>query len=598
MSKSKQKKKSNQPKLLNENKNLNYFLLSLFVIFLVFFTTFKIGGDDDVFWHLATGKYVVETKSVPSTDMFGWQTEGVEWMPFEWGWDVITFGIFSVSGYEGISIFRTLIFIALFGFLFLICKKNGVQTNLMMLFSIVVLFGIMDRLTPRPHIISLLFFLILLYLLISSRYRIDSKISLFYFIPPLFIVWSNLHMGVIAGVFIITVFYFIVLYDIYSNKSHSDLNIRKYSRREVKLIGIIFLLSGLCLLINPNGLATYIYAYEHTQMKLLETINEWRSPFDDMFAGSFIVIIYKLLLAIGLITLYYSYKTKDWLPFLMFLFFAIYSVRAIRFTVDYIIIATPFILISLNYFIHQLKDGKIKQQIQKGSLLKVVMILFLVYGVIRIPSDSFYLDDLKYYRVSGFGINDEFIPEQLFDFMEINLIPSKGERVLNHFGTGGYFVWRFPGEKNFIDSRNLNDEIFELYDLLIGKKPGFENRLQSLNIDYAVYLAPDLVRAPQEMEVTIVSYFEKEDEWKLLFWDDKSFLYVKDEQSFSELIDEFEYKYITPYNFLYNREKIDRAFSEDAERVQLELLRKQSEEPEGIIINTILQNYNIRNLTK
>lgn len=594
MSKSKQKKKSFQPKLLTENKNLNYFLLSLFVIFLIFLTTFKIGGDDDVFWHLATGKYIVETSSVPSTDVFGWQTEGVEWMPFEWGWDVLTYGIFSVSGYEGLSIFRTLIFIALFILLYLICKINGVQINLMMLFSIVVLFGIMDRLTPRPHIISLLFFLILLYLLISSRYRSDSEIKLFYFIPPLFLVWSNMHMGVIAGVFIISIYYSIVMYDFFSNKSHVVSNIRKYSKREVTLIGVIFLVSGLCLFINPNGFATYAYAYEHTQMKLLETINEWRSPFDDMFAGSFIVIIYKVLLAIGLITLYYSYKTKDWLPFLMFLFFAVYSVRAIRFAVDYLIIVTPFILISLNYFFHQLKDGKIKQQIQKGSMLKVVMILFLIYGIIRIPSDSFYLDDLKYYRVAGFGINDEFIPEQLFDFMEEQAVPSKGERILNHFGTGGYFVWRFPGEKNFIDSRNLNDEIFELYDLLIGKKPGFENQLSGLNVDYAVYLAPDLVRAPQEMEATIVSFFEKDDEWKTIFWDDKSFLFVKNVPEFSELIDEFEFKYITPYNFLYNREKIDKGFTEDAEQVQLELLRKKSEEPEGVIINTILQNYNIR----
>lgn len=594
MSKSKQKKKTEQQKFFTENKNLNYFLLSLFVIFIIFFTTFKIGGDDDVFWHLATGKYIVENASVPSTDVFGWQTEGVEWMPFEWGWDVLTYGIFTAFGYEGISIFRTLIFLVLFGFFFLICKNNGVQTNLMMIFFIVVMFGIMDRLTPRPHIISLLFFLILLYLLISSRYNADSVIKLFYFIPPLFLIWSNMHMGVIAGIFIISIFYIIVLFDFFSKKTFSISGIRKYDKREIRLIGIIFLLSGLCLLINPNGIATYIYAYEHTQMKLLETINEWRSPFDDMFAGSIIVIIYKVMLALGVVTLYYSYKTKDWLPFVMFLFFAVYSVRAIRFTVDYLIIVSPFILISLNYFFLQLKDGKIKQQILKGNLLKVAMIIFLIYGIIRIPNDAYYLDDLKYYRISGFGINDDFIPEQLFDFMDTYEIPSKGERILNHFGTGGYFVWRFPGEKNFIDSRNLNDEIFELYDELIAKKPGFEESLKNLNIDYAVYLAPDLVRAPQEMESTIISFLEKDDEWKTLFWDDKSFLFVKNEPRFSELINEFEYKYITPYNFLYNREKIDRGFSEDAEQVQLELIRKKTEEPEGIIINTILQTYNIR----
>ena len=82
-----------------ENPVINYTLLGIFLIFLAFFSTFKITGDDDVFWHLATGRLILNTGHVPSVDVFGYMTQGQEWMPFEWGWDVITYFIYSFSAF-------------------------------------------------------------------------------------------------------------------------------------------------------------------------------------------------------------------------------------------------------------------------------------------------------------------------------------------------------------------------------------------------------------------------------------------------------------------------------------------------------------------
>jgi hypothetical protein len=183
----------------------------------------------------------------------------------------------------------------------------------------------------------------------------------------------------------------------------------------------------------------------------------------------------------------------------------------------------------------------------------------------------------------------------MFDFMKENKIPEIGEKPLNHFGSGGYLVWNFPESKNFIDSRNLNDEIFNEYNILMTKRPGFENKLKSYDIDYSLYLAPDLVRAPAEMEQTIISYYSKHpEEWKLVFWDDKSFLYVKNLPKFSEVIDKYEYKYVTPYNFLYQKNVLDKAVTEDPAGLKNEINRKLSEDPDGVIINSISSTYSNR----
>jgi hypothetical protein len=94
----------------------NKILTGIFAVFIILITTFRISGDDDLFWHLEIGKYVIENRSVPSTDVFSFSTLGQEWIPFEWGWDVLNYFIYSIGGYASISILRTIFFLLMFYF--------------------------------------------------------------------------------------------------------------------------------------------------------------------------------------------------------------------------------------------------------------------------------------------------------------------------------------------------------------------------------------------------------------------------------------------------------------------------------------------------
>jgi len=588
----KQTKQAATSTTFKDNPLYNYGLIFLFSIFIILLTTFKISGDDDVFWHLATGRYVVQTGTVPSTDIFGYVTQGQEWMPFEWGWDVLTYTLYNIGGYTAISVFRTVIFLLMFLLLFLTMRKFKVSFTIIFIFLTLLAFGIMDRLTPRPHIISLLFFVLLLYLIITYKYFRRDKPGILYFIPLIFLIWANMHMGIIAGMFLMGIFVVSEVIIFLKPVKFSSKEILPLTKPELVRLILILIASILVMLINPNSFATYVYAYDHTKMKLLETINEWRSPFDSMFGGGFVTTIYKTFLFGGLIILYYAVKKKDLFSALVFIGFAVYSVRAVRFTVDYIVIITVFIAISTSFIIYNSKSGFLINFFNASPVPKIIMEAALVLFIFNIPNNKLYMDYLKYYRVSGFGINSDFIPTQMFDFMKQNNIPQIGQRPLNHFGSGGFLVWNFPESKNFIDSRNLNDSIFNEYNSLISKRPGFENKLKSYDFDYSIYLAPDLVRAPKEMEQTIISYFSKHpNEWKLVFWDDKSFLFLKNLPKFKDIIDKYEYKIVTPYNYLYQKNILDQAVTEDPERFKSEIKRKLDEEPGGLIIQSINNSY-------
>ena len=588
------KKKLQNITYYTENKYYNYLLFVTFAVFLMFFTTFKITGDDDVFWHLATGKYVVETLHVPSTDIFGYMSENDTWMPFEWGWDVLTYLVYSFSGYVGLSVLRSVLLFAVFGVFVYILRKFKVNYTFIFLYLFVFAFSIIDRLTPRPHLISYLFFALFLLIIVNYRYFSRDNYRKLFFLPLIVLFWSNMHMGIIAGMFLLVI-YFIseALMTFYQIRNKSK-EIRSLTKPELVRLLLIIVACFLVMLINPNGYETYIYAYSHTKMRLLETVNEWRSPFNENYRTSMVVMLYWFFLAGGVFTLYFAAKKKDYFPFLLYLGFAVYSVRAIRFTVDYIIIMFVFIVVSQYSWLVGILSKKIKEAVFHTPYLKVAMALFFVYLIFPMKSNTLYLETLRYYRITGFGINSDFIPVQMFEFMKQKNIPEIGSRIFNHFGTGGYFVWSFPGKKNFIDSRNLNDTLFLKYSDMLKKYPGFEKNLDEFGIDYAIYLAPDLVRSPEEMKTTIISYFCTSPNWKLLFWDDKSFLWVRNLPKFQELIDKYEYKYFNQFTTAYRKDIIEKGLKDDKETVIKEYNRKVQEEPNGIVLNTFKVTYQNR----
>ena len=586
------KENTEQIEKINPNKKyFDYLLIICFGIFICYFSTFKITGDDDVFWHLATGRYIIQTHNVPSTDIFGYMTQGQQWMPFEWGWDLLTYGVWSFSGYTGLSVLRTIILLLVFYIYLIILRKFKISYLVSLLILILIAFGVIDRLSPRPHLMTYLFFALLLLIFVQYRYVNRANYKILYFIPLIFFFWANMHMGIIAGICLLGIYVLSEVIMYLSPNKFSGKELQALSKPDLVRLLLIFTASVLVMLVNPNFYQTYIYAYEHTKMKLLETVNEWVSPFSSNYKDSFVSLIYKWLLFSGILTLYYSIKKKDIFPALVYIFFSIYSVRAMRFTVDFVLIDFVFIAVSINYLLNLVKNHKFRNVINNSPVPNTILSIILIYLCVLISNNDLYLKHLLYYRVTGFGINSDFIPVQMFDFMKENKVPETGEKIFNHFGTGGFFVWNFPDKKNFIDSRNLNDDIFNKYNQIISKRPGFEQKIDEYGIDYAIYLAPDLVRMPQEMENSVISYFCKSNEWKLIFWDDKSFLWVKNIPKFQELINKFAYKYLNPYYLLYQKGMVEKGIKDDIESVKKEYKRKLAEEPNGVVINSYAKMY-------
>lgn len=575
-----------------ENPYVNYGLYVLFLILLVFFTITKISGEDDFFWHIASGKFIVENKTIPSTDSFGYVTYGQHWIPFEWGWDVLTYTIFNSAGFAGMYILRALIVLLTFFIFIKVLDKFKVNFSLKIIFLMIFSWGVLFRFSIRPHLVSYLFYVLLIYIITSYKYSDRKNYKILYFLPAIFCVWANFHMGVLAGIFLFGIFLLSETLIYFFPKRFSTKEISSLNKKELLRLAGVFILSLAAMLINPNHINTYIYVYSYTGLKLIYEIGEWQSPFSNSFSSSPAMMTYKVLLGLGIFVLYYAFKKKDLYALLVLIGLTAYSVRAARFTTDYNIIVSLYIFLGIRLLLESMKSIKVRDFIYNSYIFKVALAVIIVFQIISVENDKLFNEYFKYYRKWGIGSDKYFIPQDMFDFAKSINLNETGSHVFNTYTIGGLFVHTFPGGRNFIDSRYLNDEIYSEYDNIQNIKPGFQDKIKKYDIDYFMLSVPNLVGAPQGMSTTIAGYLSvRNNEWKLIYWDDASLIFVKNVPKFEPLISKYEYKYISPYNYIFNQKFIDKAYTEDKAAVLKELNRKLAAEPQGEIIGFISKSY-------
>jgi hypothetical protein len=71
----------------------------------------------DLFWHLATGRWIVEHRALPASDPFAVASDRGPWINGEWLFDVVLYPLQQAIGFSGLTILRALFVAALFAFL-------------------------------------------------------------------------------------------------------------------------------------------------------------------------------------------------------------------------------------------------------------------------------------------------------------------------------------------------------------------------------------------------------------------------------------------------------------------------------------------------
>jgi len=140
----------------------------------------------DYFWHLTTGRWIVEHHSIPRFDPFALASAHVPWINGEWLYQIVLYALHGIGGDAGISILSALLASAIFAIAILITSQDA---GVAVLISAVAFAGASDRLGVRPAAAAALLIVIAIGLL-GSRLRI-VPLTIAYAV--LTIVWINVH---------------------------------------------------------------------------------------------------------------------------------------------------------------------------------------------------------------------------------------------------------------------------------------------------------------------------------------------------------------------------------------------------------------------
>src|SRR5262249_31437701 len=85
------------------SRRILFYLAAALAIAYALFAGLHTVDDFDTGWQIATGRYIVQHKTIPSTDVLSYTVSGTEWI-YPWLGQVILYLTFATIGFTGLSL--------------------------------------------------------------------------------------------------------------------------------------------------------------------------------------------------------------------------------------------------------------------------------------------------------------------------------------------------------------------------------------------------------------------------------------------------------------------------------------------------------------
>jgi hypothetical protein len=366
----------------------------------------------------------------------------------------------------------------------------------------------------RPQVFSFLLFAVTI--IILQRFR-ERGGRVLWLLPPLILIWANLHVVFMAGLALIAIESVVAAltppqwaYD------------RQLPRLKASLqLGGIAVVSALAALVTPNGVELYLYPFRLLlDPNTARLLNEYMPPsFNELTGMSFLA-----LLILAVIGLAFSRRRTTLRDFVYVVFFAAAAFKSQRHQVLFAIAAAGPIALWLSYA-QESVEGWISQtrllspaRIGAWSILSLFAATLFCWRI----SDAVGRNPFDYMNMS------EMFPHAACDFIEASDLSG---HMYNQYNYGGYLMWRlWPKHRVFVDSRQepFLRGTFEAEQIATNcLKPGdWESTFKNYDINFAILHPTTMLAAALQDRA----------DWVCVYADDQAMIFVRDIPANAEVI--------------------------------------------------------------
>ena len=420
--------------------------------------------DPDLWWHLRTGQWIVETGHIPHSDPFSFTRAGRPWVSHEWLTEVTFYELWEHLGFTGLIVFSAIL--TSIGFMLLYFRCPG-KRHWAAAATAVGALASAPSWGVRPQMFTFTLASLLLWLV----ERAEERPRLLFWIPPLFLLWLNLHAGFALGLAILLAYAVGLILETAIGSTPW------LETRAILLRVLLLLVAGLALVpLNPNGAELYRYPFVTLRSPGMRSlIGEWFSPdFHDWLYRPLLLVWLMLLTAIACSRS--QPRGRAIVPLLLTAFAALDAVRHIPI---FVLLAMPIVASALA----RSSPSAVREGPPGGSFRPVfngaVIVLTAVLAAVKL---------------AGLAANQQaseakHFPQKAVAFLQVGDYP---QRVFVYYDWGGYAVWKlYPEYRVFVDGRAdlYGDDLLGQFKTAMQLRTGWQQVLDSWNVE-VVLLPP------------------------------------------------------------------------------------------------------------
>lgn len=226
--------------------------------------------DYDIWWHLKVGDWIVDNASLPHYGILSRTVATRPWVAYSWGYEVLLSRAYAWFGLVGIGVYGTGLTIGVAASIYWMLRRLSGRFWFSCVFAGIVCSAFLFNGMPRPVFFSMMLFCATLTLLSGAQRT--AQIRLLYWLPLLFLLWANLHIQFVYGLFVVGLFVAVNL----AERLHGAMRFVSESLLAPALparpLALIFALCALATVVGPNFYHPYLAVLAYSKAKFTYSI--------------------------------------------------------------------------------------------------------------------------------------------------------------------------------------------------------------------------------------------------------------------------------------------------------------------------------------
>ncbi len=397
----------------------------------------------DFWWHLATGRLIVETGSIPTTDSFSYTQQGQPFYNQGWLAQVLMYGLYRLGGIPLLLLAQAAVVVLAYGLLLWLCIRRSGAVRLSVALLLLTLPLSFDNWHVRPQTYCLPLFAA--YLVILTNWRLSSGPRPLWLLPLLMVLWVNLHGTFLLGGGLIG----LTFAGVWAGRIWQDWRARRAAaappqdaRPPLRSLFGWGALTAAAMLLNPRGIGVLGYVFGLLRTSAVTSlVTEWEPTTTRTQTGT--VFFLFLLCVIGVLV--YARRRPDPLDMLLAAPFFWLALGAERNIIWFMLAITPLLVVQAAGWLPQSPTRRTAPGLPAFNAALIGMVALLL--VLALPWIKPHLN----LPPTISPLVESNTPIAAVAYLQAD--PQRPQRLFHAMAYGSYLIWAAPDQPVFIDPR-------------------------------------------------------------------------------------------------------------------------------------------------